>query len=315
MPTPRELDRSHCNARVARAFPAPALLVVAILLPCAWAAGPPAHLPGNTGSGTSPNERAFELVARRASATDVVVGSPFGRPISLSSHTEDGVARGEAVAELDLSMPALRAVLEQPQRWCELLLLTPQIGGCATSGDPLDGRLEMQILSRFDQGADNAPRVTFRFSRQESDDQFLALRLDAAHGPWGTMDHRLDVEVAPLDDRRSVLRVGYSYRYGFQAMATLGLYLVTSGRSKHGFSLDPQGRPVRGFRGSVERNVMRYLLAIEAHVTTAARDPEARFQAGLDRWLEGVDRYPPQIAELDRSRYRQIKLRQFGTVH
>jgi hypothetical protein len=97
-------------------------------------------------------------------------------------------------------------------------------------------------------------------------------------------------------------------------MATLGMYLVTSGRSKHGFSVDAQGRPVRGFRGSVERNVMRYLLAIEAHAKMAELDPEARFQASLDRWLEGADRYPLQIAELDRDRYRRIKLQQFGTV-
>jgi hypothetical protein len=89
-------------------------------------------------------------------------------------------------------------------------------------------------------------------------------------------------------------------------------YLGTSGRNKIGFTVlgkSADGKPeyVGGMRGVVERNVMRYYLAIEAALY-AARFPAAqRLQQRLDHWFTATEAYPRQLHEMSRSEYLALK--------
>ena len=67
------------------------------------------------------------------------------------------------------------------------------------------------------------------------------------------------------------MHLSYSYDYGVAARVAMQGYLATIGRDKVGFSVvgtQADGQPVYigGTRGVVERNTMRYYLAIEAYL-------------------------------------------------
>lgn len=260
-------------------------------------------------------ERAWQLLGRHANEAERLVGSPFGRPIALKSSTRQWTARGEAIAELQVGLPVLRDLLQQPERWCEILLLTPSVSDCRPTDGGIDSRYAIKLRYRYDDPDHDAGTATLRVERGLSSPRFLSLRLSAPRGPLGTSNYVMEVEAAPLDEQRTILRVVYSYQYGIRAAVAMRFHFATSGRDELGFSSNTQGESVRGMRGAVERDVMRQFLAIEAHALSDDKRPEQRFEKSLDRWLAAIDHYPERLAETDPAHYREIKLAQFGALH
>jgi hypothetical protein len=84
-------------------------------------------------------------------------------------------------------------------------------------------------------------------------------------------------------------------------------YLATVGSDKVGFTTvggasgDPQY--VGGVRGLLERNTMRYYLAIDAYLATLDKPLDQR----LARWFDATEQYPRQLHEVDRNAYLQMK--------
>jgi hypothetical protein len=62
----------------------------------------------------------------------------------------------------------------------------------------------------------------------------------------------------------------------------------------------------------VERTAMRYYLAIDAWLQTAALEPMQRPMARLETWFDATERYPRQLHELDRATYLANKRRELG---
>ena len=60
-------------------------------------------------------------------------------------------------------------------------------------------------------------------------------------------------------------------------------------------------------RGLVERNTMRYYLAIDSFLGTGGAAPAARFEKNLQAWFTAVERYPRQLHEMDRDAYLEMK--------
>jgi len=92
-------------------------------------------------------------------------------------------------------------------------------------------------------------------------------------------------------------------------------YLATAGRSKVGFSrtgTDDRGQPIyiAGVRGAVERNAMRYYLAIDACLQSLDVPADQRFDRRLTRFLASMEQYPRQLHEMDGQTFLQIKRRQ-----
>lgn len=258
------------------------------------------------------------LRQRYEAASAALAKNDFGRPIVLESSDKDRRVRGEVLARLDQPLPALRAALEDPQRWCEIMLLTPSITQCvAQPGSP--AQLQVRLGRRFDQAPKDGVKAQFAFHpRPSSNDHYSHVELTADKGPLGTTDYRIEVEAMALDDKRSVLRMAYSYAYGLKASLATKAYLATKGGDKVGFThvdgANDKSALIGGMRGSVERNAMRYYLAIEAHVAES-RDretPAQRLNASLDHWLEAIAKYPRQIAESDPDAYRRVKRERFG---
>jgi hypothetical protein len=90
------------------------------------------------------------------------------------------------------------------------------------------------------------------------------------------------------------------------------IYLASSGRDKVGFSVvgkTAEGEPVyvRGVRGVVERNTMRYYLALEAYLDALDAPAAERVERRLRAFHAGLENYPRQLHELELGRYLDIK--------
>jgi hypothetical protein len=147
-----------------------------------------------------------------------------------------------------------------------------------------------------------------------ADATHLRVTLSAAQGPLSTRDYRMVFEVVPIDGGHSFVHFGYSYGYGMLARMAMGSYLATAGRSKIGFTVEGKeadGRPkyVRGVRAAVERNVMRYYLALVARFSVTTGSPDEQSQARLRAWFALTERYAAQLHEYDVDEYLQEKRR------
>ena len=119
------------------------------------------------------------------------------------------------------------------------------------------------------------------------------------------------MEAAPLDATHTMLHMSYAYGFGFTARVAMNAYLSTAGSDKVGFSVagkDDDGKPtyVGGVRGLVERNTMRYYLAIDDYVAAPA---PAQLEQRLNTWFDATERYPRQLHELEKSDYLAMKRR------
>jgi hypothetical protein len=90
------------------------------------------------------------------------------------------------------------------------------------------------------------------------------------------------------------------------------VYLGTTGSGKVGFTAAgtrPDGQPlyIGGIRGLVERNTMRYYLAIEAFLGALSAPPKARLEKRLHDWFAAIEHYPRQLHEMEQAAYLDMK--------
>lgn len=255
------------------------------------------------------------LRARHAALHAQLANNPFQRPIHLESTDKDGVLIGEVHAVVAHPFATLSGVLLGADRWCEIVILHPNVKHCAASRGQHGDRLALHIGRKLDQPIDEAHRVDFDYRVAARSSDHLRVQLNAGAGPLGTHDYRIGVEATPLDARRSFIRMSYSYRYGFAARLAMQGYLATAGRGKVGFTVVGRARDgtpvhVDGMRGVIERNTMRYYLAIDATLDSLAAPPHERVERRLQDWIAATERHARQLRELSPDEYLAIKRRE-----
>jgi hypothetical protein len=124
------------------------------------------------------------------------------------------------------------------------------------------------------------------------------------------------VEAIPLDAQHSFLHMSYAYGYGFAARMAMQGYLSTVGSGKVGFSVVGQrdGQPVYvdNVRGVVERNTMRYYLAVDAYLDSLSAPPQERQERRLRQWFAATERYARQLHEVDQADYLAMKRKEIA---
>ncbi len=251
---------------------------------------------------------AAALKARHAGLREVLANNQFQRPLVLESSEASGALKGEVYAEVGQAFAVTGAALSNIDAWCDILILHLNVKGCRAS----ERTLSLSVGRKFDQPLADAYAVDFSFSAVTSTTDYLRVELTAAKGPMGTRDYRIVLEAAPLDAQRSFLHMSYSYAYGMAARLALSGYLATAGSHKVGFSIvgrDADGKPryIDGVRGVIERNTMRYYLAIEAYLGALSTPADSQVEKRLNDWYASVERYPVQLHELKRDEYLGMK--------
>jgi hypothetical protein len=254
---------------------------------------------------------AKELLARRSSLSPQTLMAGFGAPLHLLSKEGDNRLQGDVYAELAQPFAKVSAVLRSADSVCEVLFLHLNMRSCKVSVGVAGPQLTLEAgPKRAAAGA--TYRAVYAMQVGASSDDYLHVALSADSGPLSTSDYRFVFEATPLDDKRTFLHFAYAYRYGAVAKVAMGLYLATAGRSKIGFTSlgrgpDGEAQFVQGERGSLERNVVRNYLALQAHTGAGSGTSQALTEIRMRAWFALTEQHAPQLHELDLSEYLQEK--------
>ena len=252
------------------------------------------------------------LKARHEALREALSGNAFQRPLVLESSEREDSLQGDIYARIDLPMAAVAPALTGIDHWCEIVMLHLNVKQCRVGDPRAADALQLIIGQKHDQPLEQAYRFGFAYRVVASRPDYLQVQLTADEGPLGTSRYRIMLELAALDERRSFLHLSYSYGYGLVARVAMRAYLATIGRDKVGFSVvgrGVDGQPVyiASTRGVVERNTMRYYLAVESYLGALSVPPAQQLEKRLADWHAGVERYPLQLHELDLGEYLALK--------
>jgi hypothetical protein len=252
------------------------------------------------------------LRARQASLTSQLANNAFGGPLVLQSEEVARRIDGDVYAVLDHPFAQLSAVLADPGQWCEIMILHLNTKFCRRTEVAGQTRLEVRVGKKQPQAIEAASLVSFAWRAPTTRADYLLAQMDAAQGPYDTRDYRLLVEAIPLEGGRSFLHMGYALSYGGTSQFAMQLYLGTVARDKVGFTRvrsDRTGQEayVDGMRGVVERNTMRYYLAIDAYLGSLDAPSGQQLEKRLQAWFDGTERFARQLHELDRDEYLKMK--------
>ena len=262
---------------------------------------------------TAQAEPGTALRAKFESLSAALSRNPFGRPLVLDSVETTGRLQGDIHAVLNYPVSAVSAALSHPARWCEVLSLHSNTKYCRSSSTAAGQRLLVHVGTKSPQELALSVPLDFSFRVLSESPDTLSVLLQAPTGPMGTSDYRIALQAVSLPGERTFLHLAYSYGYGGPGRFALQAYLATAGSGKVGFSqavgsagATPQ--LVGGVRGLVERNTMRYYLAIDAVLESAQAGPSAGFERRLQNWFTATEQYPRQLHEMDWPTYRQMKV-------
>lgn len=252
-----------------------------------------------------------DLRARHAQLEPALRSNDYGRPLHIESVDEGGTLRGEVHALVEHPFAQVREAMREPARWCDILILPFNTKYCHAVDGPSGQALLVRIGRKFDQPLDRTYRLLFDFNPVAAGADYFETRLEARKGPMGTRDYRIAVAAVPAQGGRTFMRLSYSYGYGVAGKMALRAYLSTAGADKVGFTRETEGdgqaRFIGGVRGAIERNAMRYYLAIDAYLDSLAAPPGQQVERRIQAWFDASERYPRQLHEMDRTTYVTMK--------
>jgi hypothetical protein len=231
--------------------------------------------------------------------------------VVIESTQSSNALQGEVYAVLQQPFARVAGELSSADNWCDVMMLPFNVKGCQASGGS-PSRLQVSIGRKFDQPLKDAYPVDFAYNVVAKDSNFLQVELNAAEGPLGTRDYRIVLEAIPIDAKRSFIRLSYAYGFGLAAKVAMQGYLATAGSDKVGFTVtgrndDGSPKHVQNMRGVVERNTMRYYLAIEAYLGSLDVPASQQADKRLRDWFAATEQYPKQLHEIDEVDYVAMK--------
>ncbi|CAJ0853387.1 hypothetical protein [Ralstonia flatus] len=243
----------------------------------------------------------------------------FHRPLVLESTEAPERLKSDIYSVLDYPFAAVKSALGDPEHgasnWCDVLILHLNIKYChATQGT--DGSvLNVNLGRKVEDSLSSSYRLEFGYHPVVSNADYFRVELSAASGPLSTRDYHIMLEAipAPGAGNHTFLHLTYAYGYGAAGRLAMRTYLATVGSGKVGFTKTAEsssgGDPeyVGGVRGLLERNTMRYYLAIDAYLKSLSAPADKRLQQRLNTWFSATEQYPRQLHEIERQDYLQMK--------
>jgi hypothetical protein len=192
--------------------------------------------------------------------------------------------------------------------WCEILLPHINVRACTYKKVNDTWLLNIYNVYKFSAPLEDAYQMKFAYRVSELQPRYFDISLAAPEGPSSTKDHQFGLEATPLDEGSTFIHLRYSYSYSPWIYLLMKLF----GGSKIGFSVtgtDSGGNPVYvdGLRGSVERNVVCYYLAILAYLDALKAPAEQRFEKRISQWYDLAGRYKKQLLEMEKEEYLTCK--------
>ena len=238
----------------------------------------------------------------------------FGMPVYLQSREYNDVLTAEVYGRVDYPLQRVEVALAEPAGWCALLALNLNVKACVHQENAGQRSLTLYMGRKFYQPPEKAYLLHYRFQTSASTPDYFEKTLFAPEGPLGTRNYRITLQAISVPDG-TLIHILSAYRSSTASRLATSIYLATLGNGKIGFSrdgVDGNGQPryVEGVRGTIERNVMRHYLALQAALETLQLPAEQRFAARLQRWFALTERYHMQLYEMQQDDYLDAKRRE-----
>jgi len=265
---------------------------------------------------TQPAQPAYEILLDKCREIETKPAKgKYGVPICIESSEEGDVFRGEVYGFIEHPFKTVQDALTAPRNWCDMVSVHYNIKACTWRRSTDQYFLTFYSGPKTYQAPEDAYQFDFDFRVIEHTSAYLKLLLTADEGPFNTKDYRIEFEAMPAEEGKTIAHYSYSYRSGFSARLGIKIYYQTIGYNKVGFTViktDEQGNPVYvgGTRGMIERNAVRYYLAIRAYLDTLLYPDDERFKQRISRWYDLTDRYRRQLFELNKADYLRCKKRE-----
>ena len=260
--------------------------------------------------GAAHAQDAAALKARQTALQDKFVNNQFGRPLVLESTQTSNDLKGDVYAVVEHPFAMVEQALQSPEHWCDILILHLNVKRCRVGGGT-PKVLSLNVGRKFDQPIEDAYALDFLYRVVATTPDYLQVALTADEGPLSTKNYRIQVEAQPVDAKRTVIHMAYAYGYGFAARMAMQAYLATIGSAKVGFTIVDRkdGKPVYqgGVLGLLERNTMRYYLAIDAYLSAYASPAGEQVEKRIREWYASTERYAEQLHEMEKDDYLEMK--------
>jgi hypothetical protein len=245
-----------------------------------------------------------------------LLNNQFHRELYEISSESQHDLKGEIYAVVDFPFIKVSKALNNPEHWCDALILHINIKYCRASGSSPNTILNVNLGQKDEQAMAQTYGVEFNYREVTKTMDYFAVEMKAANGPVGTHDYRIWIEATPLQSGQTFLHFTYAYSFGLAGRVAMQAYLSLGGIKKVGFTSIgnlPNGQPsyIKGVRGVVERNTMRYFLAIDAYLTALKYLPEEQLEKRLQLWYNSTEQYAVQLHEVERNDYLEMKRNEY----
>jgi hypothetical protein len=255
------------------------------------------------------------LRARYAALSQHLESSSIQRGLYLDSNDNSRAPRGDAYAVVDHPFATVAAAFDEPANLCESLILHLNVQYCQAITNDAGPQLSAAVGKKTNQPLEDTHRIDFIYKVAASSADYTRVELSSLDGPFDTANYLIVLELVALDERRAFLHLRYSYTQGFLTRWATAAYFATRGRDKVGFTWiheeDEAPQLVRGVRGALERNTMRYYLAIDAFLQVLGSPAPLRFEQSLELWFADTERFARQLREVSHDDYITMKRGQY----
>lgn len=243
---------------------------------------------------------------------NAILKNNYDIPIYLESEATKNALSGDVYGIIYHPFKTVSKNLASLTNWCEIIPQHLNIKACTYQY--VNGQCKLIFYSgrKFYEKADDVYHLDYQFKVTSLNDDYFNTSLSSKEGPLDTTDYLITVEAIPLTDNSTFFHLAYKYKYGFWTRLAMSTYFSTLGRSKVGFTTkgkDEKGKPlyVKGIRGVIERNSMRYYFAIQSFLDTQKDPIESRFNRRISNWFDLTEIHHKQLYEMDKKDYLKYK--------
>ena len=214
----------------------------------------------------------------------VLGNNQFKGPLYLESDESSKALQGDVYATVNFPFASVSAALNDAGHWCDVLILHLNVKYCRRKEEGGATQLDLRIGRKYNQPLTSATPVAFAYRPMAATPEYMHVELEAPVGPFDTRNYRILLEAVSIEGSRTFIHMGYSFSYGGGSRLAMQIYLGTVGQNKVGFTPVRPPQPgqepefMGGLRGLVERNTMRYYLAIEAFLGALSEPPQAQLK-------------------------------------
>ena len=236
----------------------------------------------------------------------------FKRPLVLKSSESADALKGEIYAVLDYPFEQVNGAINNPNHWCDALILHINVKYCHAVKSNAGTVLNINLGKKYEQPLAETYIAMFNYQSMTTAANYFSVEMKANDGPLGTKDYRIWVEATPVNQNQTFLHFTYAYSFGITGRLAMKGYLATIGKDKVGFSIESaqaNGEPnyIQGVRSVVERNTMRYYLAIDAYLAALKNTLETQQEKRFEYWFDSTELYAKQLHEVERLEYLDMK--------